>query len=121
MLNSRMALRVSFYAELSGKEPVKEWLSDLEKKDRKIIGEDIKRVQFGWPLGMPLVKPLGKKLWEVRSTLNTRIARVIFTVYFGHMILLHGFIKKTQKTPPGDLELARKREQKLDRSLYEKE
>jgi len=62
-----MVLKVSFYRELSGKEPVREWLLDLQKEDRKIIGEDIKEVQYGWPLGMPLVGPLSKGLWEVRS------------------------------------------------------
>jgi len=73
------------------------------------IGEDIKTVQFGWPLGMPLVRKLGQNLWEVRSRLPERIARVIFTTGRSRMVLLHGFIKKSQKTPRVDLELARTR------------
>ncbi len=115
MHDLKMILRVAFYKETSGKEPVKEWLYELDKKDRKTIGEDIKRVQYGWPLGMPLVRPLGNGLWEVRSTLDTKIARIIFMTYSGRMILLHGFIKKNQKTPAPDLELAKKRAQKVDK------
>lgn len=83
---------------------------ELEKEDRKMIGEDVKLVQFRWPLGMPLVRKLEADLWEVRSHLAARrIARVCFTVRSGEMVLLHGFIKKAQKTPLQDLELARYR------------
>jgi phage-related protein len=81
----------------------------LEQVDRKSIGEDIKTVQFGWPLGMPLVRKLETNLWEVRSNLKDRIARVVLTVHDNTMILLHGFIKKAQKTPVTDLNMARKR------------
>lgn len=89
---------------------MREWLKGLEAEDRKAIGEDIKDVEFSWPLGMPLVRPLGRELWEVRSNLKRgRIARVLFCVEQGSMVLLHGFIKKTQKTPSHDLELALKR------------
>jgi phage-related protein len=88
---------------------VREWLKSLEQVDRKSIGEDIKTVQFGWPLGMPLVRKLETNLWEVRSNLKDRIARVVFTVHDNTMILLHGFIKKAQKTPATDLNMARKR------------
>jgi phage-related protein len=85
-------------------------LKGLPIADRRILGEGIKDVEFGWPLGLPLVRPLGRELWEVRSTLTQgRIARVIFCVTAGHMVLLHGFIKKTQKTPQDDLELALRR------------
>ena len=82
----------------------------LGPEDRKLVGEDIKDVEFSWPIGMPLCRPLGKGLWEVRSDLSRgRIARVIFCVHDGRMVLLHGFMKTTQKTPKGDLDLATKR------------
>ncbi len=93
----------------SGKEPVREWLKNLKKDDRRIIGTDIKTVQFGWPLGMPLIKKIDKNLWEIRSNLDDRIARVIFTIYEDSIMLLHGFIKKTQKIPASDLSMAKKR------------
>jgi phage-related protein len=103
-------LFVIFFQMPSGHEPVREWLKSLEKDDRKTIGEDIKLVQFRWPLGMPLVRKMEAGLWEVRSHLNGgRIARVLFTAKKGEMVLLHGFIKKSQKTPTKDLQLARKR------------
>ena len=99
-----------FYRLDSGREPVREWLKGLEPEDRKVIGEDIKDVEFSWPIGMPLVGPLGRELWEVRSSLpRGRIARVLFCVEHGRMVLLHGFIKKTQKTPQRDIDLALKR------------
>ena len=107
-------LTVIFYKNSLGREPVREWLKELDKEDKRIIGEDIKAVEFGWPLGLPLVRPLGKGLWEVRSTLTTdKIARVIFCIEDGNMILLHGFIKKTQKTPDSERELAIKRKKDL--------
>jgi phage-related protein len=81
----------------------------LPLESKKIIGEDVKTVQFGWPLGMPVVRKLEIDLWEVRSTLPKQIARIIFTVDDGLMVLLHGFIKKSQKTPPADIKLARER------------
>ena len=99
-----------FYALPTGREPVREWLRSLDRDDRKIIGEDIKDVEFSWPIGMPLCRALSKGLWEVRSDLlQGRIARVIFCVHGSRMVLLHGFVKKTQKTPAGALELALKR------------
>jgi phage-related protein len=100
---------VVFFKSDADAEPVRDWLKDLERKDRKTIGEDIKTVQLGWPLGMPLVRKLKAELWEVRSHLDRRIARVIFTVQGDLMVLLHGFIKKSQKTPAADLSTARKR------------
>ena len=102
-------LQVIFYRTETGNEPVRIWLKELQRKDRKIIGEDIKTVQFGWPLGMPLVKKIDVNLWEIRSKLDDRIARVIFSVYDEFIVLLHGFIKKTQKIPSNDLKLAKKR------------
>ena len=85
----------------------------LSQTDRKIVGTDIKEVQFGWPLGMPLVRKMEKDLWEVRSHLEGRTARVLFTVIDGHMVLLHAFIKKARKTPISDLDTARARKAKL--------
>ena len=102
-------LSVVFYRTEAGNEPVREWLKGLEREQRKLIGEDIKTAQFGWPLGMPLIRKLEKNLWEVRSNLPDGIARVIFTVREPHLVLLHGFIKKSQKTPATELATARKR------------
>ena len=102
-------LPVVFYQSLAGREPVREWLKGLSSEDRKLIGGDIKTVQYGFPLGMPLVRKLKPKLWKIRSTLPDRIARTLFTIDKDHIILLHGFIKKSQKTPAEDLELALKR------------
>ena len=103
-------LPARFYRSDSGREPVREWLKSLDLADRKVIGEDIKDVEFSWPIGMPLVDSLGRNLWEVRSRLpHGRIARVLFCVVAGQMVLLHGFIKKTQKTPKPDIDLALKR------------
>lgn len=109
-MSAEPILRVIFFHSESGREPVREWLREIDQADRKVIGEDIKLVQFRWPLGMPLVGKLESDLWEVRSHLpGKRIARVCFTVRAGEMALLHGFIKKSQKIPVQDLELARER------------
>jgi phage-related protein len=108
---------VLFYRSGSGNEPVREWLKGLAKQDKKVIGEDIKTVQYGWPIGMPVVRKLENGLWEIRSRLDRRIARVLFTVYVGNMILLHGFIKKSRKTPAADIKLASAR--KADLEVYE--
>jgi phage-related protein len=102
-------LSVAFFRTETGREPVRQWLKSLVREERRIIGEDIKCVQFGWPLGMPLVSKLDKNLWEVRSRLPGRIARVLFTAGEGQMVLLHGFIKKSRKTPKEELELAKTR------------
>jgi len=106
-------LKVFFFRSERGHEPVREWLQELPLAEKKIIGEDIKTVQFGWPLGMPLVRKMESGLWEVRSTLPNRIARILFTVESNRMILLHGFIKKSDKTPPEDLAVARERMEQL--------
>jgi len=109
-MSTEPILRVVFFRTDSGREPVREWLLELDKEDRKIIGEDIKLVQFRWPLGMPLVRKLEPDLWEVRSRLKGgRIARVCFAVKGSEIALLHGFIKKSEKIPPRDLQLARER------------
>ena len=107
-------ITVKFYQSASGNEPVKEWLKTLCKDDKRIIGDDIKTVEYGWPLGMPLVRKLEKNLWEVRSDLtNKEIARIFFTVSSGLMVLLHGFKKKSQKTPPNELEIAKDRRDRV--------
>ena len=110
-MNPRLKrLPAYFYRLDSGNEPVREWLRGLEPEYRKVIGEDIKDVEFSWPIGMPLVRSLGRELWEVRSSLpRGRIARVLFCVEQERMLLLHGFIKKTRKTPRRDIDLALKR------------
>jgi phage-related protein len=102
-------LGVVFYRTAAGVEPVRVWLKSLPSQDRTTIGVDLKTAQFGWPLGMPLIRKLEPGLWEVRSTLRNRIARVILTVDGDTMVLLHGFIKQSQRTPIRDLELARQR------------
>lgn len=104
------AVPVRFYKTAAGVEPVLEWLRSLDKADRRTIGLDLMRVQFGWPVGMPLVRNLKGGLWELRSTLpSRRIARLLLCSHRGTLVVLHGFIKKTQKTPAGDLVLARRR------------
>lgn len=103
-----------FYESGSGNEPVREWLLGLDREDRRIIGEDIATVEFGYPIGMPVCRSLGNGLYEVRSDISDgKIARVIFIVKRGYMVLLHGFIKKTQKTPKQDIDLAGKRAREL--------
>ena len=102
-----------FFKTTQGNEPVREWLLSLEKADRKIIGDDVLKVQYCWPIGRPLVGNLGHGLLEVRSRLGERIARLIFCIEGPTMVLLHGFIKKTQKTPKHDLDLALKRKKQL--------
>jgi phage-related protein len=102
-----------FFRTDRGNEPVREWLLTLAKAERKTIGGDVLKVQYCWPIGKPLVGNLGDGLWEVRSRLGDRIARVIFCVEGQTMVLLHGFIKKTQKTPKHDLDLATKRKNQL--------
>ena len=102
-------LIVAFFKTTLGAEPVREWLQALDAIDRKIMGEDIKTVQYGWPLGMPLVRKMAAHLWEVRVNLPNRIARVLFTLDGVHMVLLHGFIKKSPQTPTEDLKLAQTR------------
>ncbi len=108
-MTDEVRLQVIFFKTEAGKEPVREWLKTLPQEEKKIIGQDIKTVQFGWPLGMPIVRKLDRDLWEVRSHLPDRIARVLFTVSDNTMVLLHGFIKKSQKTPADDLALAKQR------------
>ncbi len=101
---------VVFYQTPAGTEVTLNWLRELGPEDRRIVGLDLMRVQFRWPVGMPLCRPLGDGLWEVRSSLSgNRIARLMFCFTGGELLVLHGFIKKSQKTPEGELALARKR------------
>jgi len=109
-----------FFRTEAGGEPVREWLKGMPlSEDRKRIGEDIKTVEFGWPIGMPTCKPLGDGIYEVRTRLGqNRVARVLFYIDArNRMVLLHGFIKKTQKTPSEDLELAKRNKSKHQRGL----
>lgn len=109
-MSDKKILHARFFQQEGGNEPVREWLLGLDQGDRKAVGDDIRTAEFGWPVGMPLCRPMGKGLWEVRTNIsNGRIARVLFCAHNGEMVLLHGFIKKTQKTPQADLDLARKR------------
>ena len=95
-----------YYRSLSGDQPVREWLKALDKPDRQAVGEDIAYVQYKWPIGKPRVDHLRGSVWEVRSKMGNRIARVLFAVEGAEMILLHAFVKKTQQTNPSDIELA---------------
>ena len=106
----------AFYATSAGNEPVRDWLKDQSLADRKVLGEDIAAVEFTWPVGMPLARPMKQGLWELRSSLaGNRIARILFCVAEDRMVLLHGFIKKSQKTPDEELALARKRQKEISK------
>ena len=108
--NSSPKFSVKFFQqEVSRSEPVRDWLKSLPEDERKAIGEDIKAAQYGWPLGLPLVGHIDGDIWEVRTKLANRIARVLFVVEGETLVLLHGYIKKTQKTPKQELELAKGR------------
>src|SRR5271169_4101430 len=110
MIDRTKKLPARFYVNPAGRKPVREWVLELPEADRHTIGKDIQKVEFGWPLGRPHCAPLGDGLWEVLSALeNNRIARVNFCMRDGEMVLLHGFIKKTQKAARADIELALKR------------
>ena len=114
MTEATRKVPVVFYRTSAGVEVVRDWLRELGNDDRAIIGQDLMRVQFRWPVGMPLCRPLGEGLWEVRSNLSgNRIARVFFCFTAGRLVALHGFIKKTQKTPDDELKLARKRQREF--------
>jgi phage-related protein len=106
---SGKALTVYFYKSHAGNEPVRDWLKLRTPEEKKAIGEDIKAIEFSWPVGYPQVTKLDKDLWEARTNLPDGICRVFFTVWEQYMVLLHGIIKKSQKTPQQDLNLAKKR------------
>lgn len=109
----QLVLSVRFYRSNSGNEPVRDWLRGLTKHDRRIVGEDIKTAQFGWPIGMPLIRKVEPGLWEVRSEITDATARVMFSIEGSTMILLHAFVKKAQSLPRSDLKTARRRLVKL--------
>lgn len=115
MDKGRKKVPAVFYRPEFGSEPVREWLLACSIEDRKSIGADIKTVEFGWPVGMPVCRPMKDGLYEVRTNLtDKRIARVLFCFHDGNMVLLHGFIKKSQKTPKPDLDLAKKRKKEVE-------
>ena len=114
MIDRTKKLPARFYVNAAGQNPVRGWLLKLPGTDRHTVGKDIQKVEFGWPIGRPHCAPIGNGMWEVRSNLEgNRIARVIFCMGDGHMILLHGFIKKTQKLPQTDIDLALKRKKEV--------
>ena len=105
-----------FFSTATGHEPVRDWLKELPETERHAIGTDLLRAQWRWPVGMPLCRPLGSGLWEIRTDLPTkRTARVLLCIYREHLVALHGYIKKTRTTPHEELELARKRKKELER------
>ena len=104
----------AFWRTEKGKEPVREWLKEMSKADRTTIGEDLAKLEYGWPVGMPLCRAMKDGLWELRSKLRgKRLARILFTFFEEALVLLHGFIKKSNKTPKDDLDLALKRKNTL--------
>ena len=103
-----------FYRSTGDREPVREWLRALDEPDRQAVGRDLMRAQWRWPVGMPLCRAMGQGRWEIRTNLPSgRIARVLLSLHAGSLVALHGFIKKTQKTPVEELALARKRQKEL--------
>jgi phage-related protein len=115
-LVKRPKIQLLFYRLPAGSEPVRDWLKALDDEAKLLIGFDLMRVQWRWPVGMPLCRGMGDGLWEVRTNLpNGRIARVLFCFHGQALVALHGFIKKSQKTPDGELDLARKRKKELER------
>ncbi len=105
-----------FFRSNNGNEPVRDWLKGLDAIERKVIGTDLLRVQWRWPIGMPLCRPMGQGLWEVRTNLpRNRIARVLICFYQDRLVALHGFIKKTRATQEDDLALSKKRQRELQR------
>jgi len=114
MTKSLNPIPLVFWRSATNREPVREWLNELSREDKRSIGRDIAKVQYGWPMGLPLCRPLSGGLWEVRATLpNNRQARIFFGFHDGMLIALHAIMKKTQKTPAGDLALSRQRFKEL--------
>jgi phage-related protein len=103
-----------FWRSATSREPVREWLNQLSREDKRVIGRDIAKVQYGWPIGLPVCRPLSGGLWEVRVTLpSNRQARIFFGFHDGMLVALHAIMKKTQKTPADELALARQRFKEL--------
>jgi phage-related protein len=110
-------LPVVFFKTAAGNQPVRDFLlNDRSEQDRKEIGFDISVVQRRFPLGLPLVEKVTENLWEIRSHIPDGICRSFFTVHKGTIILLHSFVKKTQKTPKKELDTANKRLQEFRKS-----
>ena len=108
-------IQMVFYRTQQGNEPVRAWLKKLPSQERKALGMDLQRAQWRWPVGMPLCRPLGRGLWEIRTDLpRNQISRVLLCLYDGQLVALHAFIKKTRTTPDDDLALARKRKKELE-------
>ena len=112
---SRSVIPVIFQRTPGGNEPVLEWPKEMRPTDRRNIGTDIRTVELGWPIGMPVCRPMGDEQFEVRSDIRDGIAHVLFCIHDGNMVLLHGFVKKAQKPPAGDLQLALKRKREIER------
>jgi phage-related protein len=107
-------IQVRFYRTSLGQEPVRIWLKELPKADRSLVGHELMKLQFGWPIGMPLVRPMSEGLWELRVSLTSnRIARLLFCFQDGELVALHAFLKKSMKTPQDELALARKRKREI--------
>ncbi|ARN57605.1 type II toxin-antitoxin system RelE/ParE family toxin [Sedimentisphaera salicampi] len=117
-MDSGKNIKVRFYRSPSGNEPVRDWLKSLLPEEKLKMGTDIKTVEFGWPIGLPVCRSLGEGLWEVRSNFQNRIGRVIFYIKDDTMWLLHGFIKKQQKTPASDLDTAKKRKREIQIAIW---
>lgn len=115
MIDRTKKLQARFFETGSGRKPVREWLLEIDQDDRRTVGYDVQTVEFGWPIGMPVCRSVGDGLWEIRSNLSDgKIGRIIFCIVDGDLVLLHGFIKKTQKTPPPDIELAKRRRKEIE-------
>src|SRR5436189_4106481 len=115
MVAAARKIELVFYRSATGNEPVRDWLAGLAEGNRRAIGMDLQRVQYRWPVGMPLVRPLGDGLFEVRTGLPDKtISRVLFCFHGGELFVLHGFIKKSQQIPAADLKIARKRKAEVE-------
>jgi phage-related protein len=113
--NTPRRIQLVFFRNAAGGEPVRDWLKGLDEAARRSIGTDLLRAQWRWLVGMPLCRPMGKGLWEIRTNLpRNRTARVLISFYHGRLVALHGFIKKARATPEDDLTLARKRQKELE-------
>jgi phage-related protein len=115
MADSPRKIPLIFFRTAVGSEPVREWLKGLPKAERDAVGEDLLRAQWRWPVGMPLCRPLGNRLWEIRTNTPTRrAARVLSCLHREHLVAPHGFIKKTRTTPDEDIARAPKRQKELE-------
>jgi len=114
-MNREVPLQVKFYRTETNNEPVRDWIQSLPEEYKKAIGSDLKTLQFGWPIGMPLAEKLCRGVWELRTKIRNIIIRILFTLFDDKIIILHGFIKKTRKTPKDDLDLAIARMKQIKR------